>query len=144
MEDPYNLQRFLEAQRSVYDQVVRELTAGEKRSHWMWFIFPQIAGLGQSWTAQKFAINCLTEAQAYAAHPVLGARLRECTQLVLNIAGRTIEQIFPYPDNLKFHSSMTLFQAASISSPDNALFTTALEKYFAAQPDANTLAILGV
>ncbi|HTQ40241.1 MAG TPA: DUF1810 domain-containing protein [Pirellulales bacterium] len=150
----FDFQRFLDAQEHVYPRVVAELRAGQKRSHWMWFIFPQIAGLGRSATAQKFAIASLAEAQAYAAHPVLGPRLRECTELVLNIDNRPIDEIFAYPDHLKFHSCMTLFQTATQHYPethsqdavpdDNTVFAAALTKYFSGHPDANTLAILGV
>ncbi|HZZ26426.1 MAG TPA: DUF1810 domain-containing protein [Pirellulales bacterium] len=139
MEDRFELQRFLNAQQDVYPQVVEELQSGEKRSHWMWFIFPQIKGLGRSPTAQKFAIASQAEAQAYAAHAVLGTRLRECTGLVINIDRRSIEQIFPYPDNLKFHSCMTLFMVAAA---ENALFVGAIDKYFVGRPDDHTLAIL--
>jgi len=104
MTDNYNLQRFLEAQDHIYDAVLDELRAGEKSSHWMWYIFPQITGFGHSGTSQKFAMTSLEEAKAYLQHPVLGPRLRECTQLVLDVNGRTAEQIFGYPDHLKFRS----------------------------------------
>ena len=139
MSDAYNLHRFLDAQELVHDTVLAELRAGRKSSHWIWFIFPQIAGLGHSAMAQQFAIGSLDEATAYLQHPVLGQRLRECTQLVLNVEGRTIEEIFPYPDNLKFRSCMTLFMVATT---DNALFKSALLKYFDGQPDQVTLDIL--
>ena len=109
MPDPYNLQRFVEAQNPVIDQVRGELRAGCKRSHWMWFVFPQISGLGASPMAKRYAIASLAEAKAYLQHPVLGARLRECTQLVTETEGRTIEEIFGHPDDLKFRSSITLF-----------------------------------
>ena len=139
MSDAYNLHRFLDAQELVHDTVLAELRAGRKSSHWSWFIFPQIAGLGHSAMAQQFAIGSLDEATAYLQHPVLGQRLRECTQLVLNVEGRTIEEIFPYPDNLKFRSCSTLFMVATT---DNALFKNALHKYFDGQPDQVTLDIL--
>ena len=139
MSDAYNLHRFLDAQELVHDTVLAELRAGRKSSHWSWFIFPQIAGLGHSAMAQQFAIGSLDEATAYLQHQVLGQRLRECTQLVLNVEGRTIEEIFPYPDNLKFRSCMTLFMVATT---DNALFKSALLKYFDGQPDQVTLDIL--
>ena len=139
MTDAYNLQRFLDAQERVYDTVLEELRAGRKSSHWIWFIFPQIAGLGHSAMAQQFAIGSLDEAKAYLQHPLLGPRLRECTQLVLNIEGRTVEEIFGYPDNLKFRSCMTLFMA---STTDNTLFKNALHKYFDSQPEQMTLDIL--
>jgi uncharacterized protein (DUF1810 family) len=112
-EDPYNLARFVDAQEPVYADVVAELRAGRKRTHWMWFVFPQIQGLGPSETAQWFAIRSLDEARAYLAHPVLGARLRECTRIVLDIEGRTASEIFGYPDDLKFRSSLTLFARAA-------------------------------
>jgi len=134
--DPHNLQRFIDAQHTIYGQVRDELQAGQKESHWMWFIFPQIRGLGTSPTAQKFAITGMDEAKAYLNHPLLGVRLRECTQLVNAVNGRSIEDIFGYPDHLKFHSSMTLF--AHISSGDK-LFTSALTKYFHGELDRKTL-----
>ena len=104
MSDAYNLHRFLDAQEGIYDTVLNELRAGRKSSHWIWFIFPQIAGLGHSAMAQQFAIGSLEEAKTYLQHPALGSRLRECTQLVLDVDGRSAEEIFPYPDNLKFRS----------------------------------------
>jgi uncharacterized protein (DUF1810 family) len=137
MDDPYDLQRFVEAQERVYPQVCAELRRGHKTSHWMWFVFPQIRGLGHSPMAQKFAIASLAEAQAYLAHPSLGMRLRECTQLVVDVEGRTASEIFGYPDDMKFRSSMTLFSRAA---PEDALFKTALTKYFPAGPDPETLA----
>jgi uncharacterized protein (DUF1810 family) len=139
MTDPYNLQRFLDAQERVYDTVLDELRAGRKSSHWMWFIFPQIIGLGHSGMAQQFAIASLDEAKAYLQHPILGPRLRECTQLVLNVEGHSTEEIFSYPDNLKFRSCMTLFMAATT---DNKIFKDALLKHFDGKPDTLTLDIL--
>ena len=139
MSDAYNLQRFLDAQEPVYDTVLDELQAGRKSSHWIWFIFPQIAGLGHSAMAQQFAIGSLDEAKAYLQHPVLGQRLRECTELVLDVSGRRVNEIFPYPDNLKFRSCMTLFSTATT---DNAIFKDALLKYFDGKPDEQTLDIL--
>jgi uncharacterized protein (DUF1810 family) len=139
MTDEYHLQRFLEAQGHVYNAVLDELRAREKRSHWMWYIFPQITGLGHSGTAQRFAISSLEEAKAYLQHPVLGPRLRECTQLVLNVNGRSAEQIFGYPDNLKFRSCLTLFVTATT---DNKIFKDALVKYFEGKPDQLTLDLL--
>ncbi|MEO8408514.1 MAG: DUF1810 domain-containing protein, partial [Oxalobacteraceae bacterium] len=109
MNDSYNLQRFVDAQTPVYDTVCAELRAGRKRSHWMWFIFPQIEGLGSSAMARKFAIASVEEAQAYLAHPVLGPRLRQCSRFVADLDGRAIDAIFGYPDDMKFQSSMTLF-----------------------------------
>jgi uncharacterized protein (DUF1810 family) len=134
--DPYNLQRFLDAQHSIYGQVRDELRSGRKESHWMWFIFPQIQGLGTSPNAKKYAITDLAEAKAYLAHSLLGFRLRECTQLVNAVEGRSIESIFGYPDHMKFHSSMTLFAQASEA---DTLFADALKKFFHAQADLRTL-----
>ena len=136
MKDPFNLQRFVDAQSGVIDQVCSELRAGRKRSHWMWYIFPQITGLGSSTTAQKFAISSLAEAAAYLDHPVLGPRLRTCTELVNAIEGRSIEEIFGYPDHLKFHSSITLFARAA---PHEPIFEAALQKYFGGRLDQLTL-----
>jgi uncharacterized protein (DUF1810 family) len=142
--DPHHLQRFVGAQARVFPQVLAELREGRKRSHWMWFIFPQIAGLGSSSTAQHYAISGRAEALAYLAHPILGPRLRQCTDLVNQISGRipnrTIDEIFGYPDDLKFRSSMTLFAAVA---PSEAVFRTALERYFAAEPDPATVQLLG-
>ncbi len=136
MADPWKLQRFVDAQESSYDAACAELRAGRKRSHWMWFIFPQIEGLGRSPTAQLYAISSLHEAKAYLAHPVLGARLRECSRIVADLGGRTAEEIFGYPDDMKFRSSMTLFAQAA---DDNAVFNACLRKYFEGKPDAATL-----
>ena len=137
--DPFDLRRFVEAQQAVYGQVMAELKAGQKRSHWMWFMFPQLAGLGYSAMAQRYAIASLAMATAYLEHPVLGPRLRACTGLVNRTAGRSAHEIFGSPDDLKFHSSMTLFARAS---PDNTEFQTALRRYFGGQSDAATLARL--
>jgi uncharacterized protein (DUF1810 family) len=137
--DPYNLHRFVEAQRRCYGQVCSELKTGCKTSHWMWFIFPQWKGLGESLTANLYAITSRREAEAYLAHPVLGPRLIECTQLVNGVVGRTVEQIFGDPDNLKFRSSMTLF--ANVA-PENAVFLTALARYFDGKPDQRTIDLL--
>ncbi len=135
-KDSYSLRRFLDAQAPVYAQVCSELRAGRKRSHWMWFIFPQIQGLGYSPLARKFAIASLEEAKAYLDHPILGARLRECCRLVNLVEGRSIEEIFGYPDDLKFRSSMTLFAHAT---SDNQIFKDALKKYFNGEDDPLTL-----
>ncbi len=135
----HQLERFIAAQESIYQQVVNELSAGRKRSHWMWFIFPQLAGLGFSAMAQHYAIGSLAEARAYLVHPVLGARLRECSALVLAVQGATVHGIFGSPDNMKFHSSMTLFAQAA---PDEALFRDCLDKYFGGVPDRATLDLL--
>lgn len=134
--DPYNLRRFVLAQEPIYERVTAELRAGEKMSHWMWFIFPQIAGLGRSPVSIEFAISSRAEAQAYLQHPVLAARLQDCTQLVLLVEGRSVEQIFGSPDDLKFRSSMTLFAHVS---PGHSIFQKALQKYFGGVPDGMTL-----
>jgi uncharacterized protein (DUF1810 family) len=139
MNDPYKLQRFVDAQHTVFDTACAELREGKKRSHWMWFIFPQIKGLGHSEMAREFAISSLEEARAYLEHPVLGPRLRECSRLVADVVGRTIEEIFGYPDDMKFRSSMTLFAQAA---PDNEVFLICLQKYFSGVPDPSTLAQL--
>ncbi|AJX35766.1 DUF1810 domain-containing protein [Burkholderia oklahomensis] len=136
MDAPYDLQRFVDAQGPVYAQVCDELRNGHKRSHWMWFVFPQIEGLGDSAIAQRYAISTLDEAAAYLRHPLLGARLRECTRLVNDVEDHSIQAIFGYPDDLKFRSSVTLFAHAT---PDNAVFVEALEKYFGGEADHNTL-----
>ncbi|KAA0108728.1 DUF1810 domain-containing protein [Mycolicibacterium sp. P1-5] len=137
--DPFNLQRFVDAQDRVYSQVLAELRAGAKRSHWIWFIFPQLAALGSSSTAKRFGIDSLAEAQAYLEHPVLGARLHECVRLVLAIDGRSVDDIFGRPDNLKVRSSMTLFAQAS---QDNADFLAVLDKFYGGEQDARTHALL--
>ena len=139
MDDPFDLQRFIDAQAATYVQVLGELRAGHKRSHWMWFVFPQIAGLGFSPTAQLYAIGSLAEARSYLAHPVLGPRLRECTGAVNVVAGRTAHQIFGSPDDLKFRSCMTLFRAAA---PEEPAFQAALNTYFDGAPDPRTLELL--
>jgi len=141
--DPYNLERFVSAQQREYAQVCAELRAGRKRSHWIWYIFPQMRGLGSSDMAKYYGIGSREEAEAYLQHPVLGARLRECTRLVLDVAGRSIDQILGYPDDLKFRSSMTLF-AAAVEAQDleQDLFQEALRKYFDGKPDSLTLGML--
>jgi len=136
-EDPYHLQRFVAAQDAggTYDQAVAELRAGRKTSHWMWFIFPQIAGLGYSPTSRMYAITSLDEARAYLAHPVLGARLIECVTALTGLAGRTAEQIFGEVDALKLHSSITLFMHAH---PRESVFGQVLDQYFGGEPDSVT------
>jgi uncharacterized protein (DUF1810 family) len=136
MNDPHNLQRFVDAQNPLYEQVCTELRDGQKRGHWIWFVFPQLRGLGSSAVATAFGISSRQEAAAYLDHPVLGPRLRECTRLVNLFEGRAIDQIFGYPDDLKFRSSMTLF--ASVAS-DDQVFRDALQKYFGGEPDPLTL-----
>jgi uncharacterized protein (DUF1810 family) len=134
--DHHNLQRFVDAQSPVFEEVCSELQEGRKKGHWMWFIFPQIEGLGYSHLARKFAISSREEADAYLNHPILGPRLRHCTRLITLIEGRSIDQIFGGPDDLKFHSSMTLFANAT---SDNQVFRDALHKYFGGEPDRLTL-----
>ena len=138
MTGSFNLQRFLDAQAPIYDQVRRELMVGRKQSHWMWFIFPQLAGLGHSPMAQRFALRSREEAVAYLEHAVLGPRLAECTALVNAVEGRTIRKILGSPDDLKFHSSMTLFGAVS-KEPE---FAAAIAKFYGGEPDRKTLELL--
>ena len=137
--DPDNLRRFIVAQNQVYDDVVAELTRGCKESHWMWFIFPQFKGLGSSPLAVKFAIGSLREAENYLRNPILGPRLSECCDLLLQIEGRSIDQIMGYPDNLKLRSSVTLFSRATT---ENKIFLQVLAKYFNGQADLNTIEAL--
>ncbi|OBZ96782.1 calpastatin [Pararhizobium polonicum] len=139
MSDLYHLSRFVEAQEPVYETALRELEHGRKQSHWMWFIFPQITGLGHSLTAQRFAISSLEEARAYLAHPLLGGRLVQCTRTINAVRNRTALQIFGSPDDMKLRSSMTLFwQAARDPEP----FWLAIERYFGSEADPRTLDIL--
>lgn len=139
MPDPFDLQRFADAQNRVYAAVLEELRRGHKQTHWMWFVFPQLAGLGHSPMAERYAISGLDEASAYLAHPVLGPRLRECTQLTLAVAGKSAHDIFSSPDDRKFRSSMTLF--AGVDGEGNP-FGRALERYFAGERDQRTLDLL--
>jgi uncharacterized protein (DUF1810 family) len=139
VSDPYQLSRFVSAQEPVYDTVLAELRAGRKRSHWIWFVFPQLAGLGRSATAVRYGITGLAEARAYLANDVLGPRLHECSRLVGAIEGRSIEQVFGSPDDLKVRSSMTLF-ARSTSNNDD--FVAVLDKFYGGVPDPNTDALL--
>jgi uncharacterized protein (DUF1810 family) len=134
-----SLQRYIKAQAPVYARALAELKAGYKQSHWMWFIFPQIAGLGRSSMSQTYAIQSLEEAREYLAHPVLGARMRECCQVLLALDGKTAHEIFRQPDDLKFRSSMTLFAQAA---PEEPLFHNLLKKYFGGKADAATLELL--
>ena len=135
----FDLERFILAQDQVYSTVVAELRNGEKASHWMWFIFPQIDGLGSSHTARHYAIRSLDEADAYLVHPILGSRLIECTELVNNVEGKSLRQIFGSPDDMKFHSSVTLF---SLIDPRHDVFEQALDKYFDGELDERTIAIV--
>lgn len=139
MTDSYDLQRFVDAQQPVFDAVCAELRAGQKRSHWMWFVFPQLKGLGRSETARRFAIGSIAEARAYLAHPLLGPRLHECTALLLTATEPSINAILGSPDDLKFHSSMTLFARAA---EDPTPFNACLNRYFGGRPDPVTLALL--
>jgi uncharacterized protein (DUF1810 family) len=145
--DRYDLRRFVEAQAGVYEQACAELRAGRKRSHWMWFVFPQIRGLGSSEMAVKYAISSLEEARAYLDHAVLGPRLQECAGIVVEVQGRTVQEIFGYPDDLKFHSSMTLFDRAAALSAEaegssERVFHEALQKYFGGEMDQGTLDLI--
>jgi uncharacterized protein (DUF1810 family) len=139
LDDPFNLGRFVDAQSGEYEQVLAELRAGRKQSHWIWFIFPQLKGLGRSPMAEHYGIGSIDEARAYLRHSVLGPRLEGCTALVNKIEGSLIDDIFGFPDNLKFRSSMTLFANAA---EDNHIFVDALTKYFAGEPDTKTLELL--
>ena len=136
MDDPFDLARFVTAQEGVFAEVIDELTAGRKQSHWMWFVFPQIAGLGNSAMAVRYAIGSMAEARAYLDHPVLGPRLRQCTALLNQVEGRTIRAILGQPDDMKFRSSVTLFSRATAQ---NSAFITALERYFGGEADQATL-----
>ena len=138
MTDPFDLERFVGAQSPVYERVLAELRRGRKQSHWMWFIFPQLAGLGHSAMAQRFAIASTREAAAYLAHGILGPRLRECTALVNAVEGRSITEILGSPDDLKFCSSMTLFAAVSGETE----FSSAIAKYYGGTRDRRTLDLL--
>lgn len=137
--DPHNLQRFVDAQKPHMELVYSELRKGRKSGHWMWFIFPQIEGLGNSYASRKFAVASREEAEAYLDHPILGPRLRECSRLLCLLEGRSARQVFGHPDDLKFHSSMTLF--ASVTS-NNGVFMDALQKYFGGEFDGLTLEVL--
>jgi uncharacterized protein (DUF1810 family) len=139
MDDPHDLERYVRAQEPVFAQVCAELAAGRKQSHWMWFIFPQIAGLGHSVMAQRYAISSYAEARAYLEHPILGPRLRECTRLVLAVDRKSAYEILGSPDDMKFRSSLTLF---SYATADNQIFRDALQKYFDGDEDTLTIARL--
>ncbi|HEY0776676.1 MAG TPA: DUF1810 domain-containing protein [Gemmatirosa sp.] len=139
-DDPYDLDRFVRAQVGDYDRALAEVTAGRKRSHWMWYIFPQFRGLGRSSMAERYAIGSLAEAEAYLRHPVLGPRLVACAQAALGVAGRSASDIFGSPDDVKLRSSMTLF---SHVSPAGSVFERVLDRYFDGRPDAATLDLVG-
>lgn len=136
LADPFDLARFTDAQDPVYSSVVSELGSGRKRTHWMWYVFPQVEGLGLSDTSKRYAIRSLEEAQRYLEHPVLGARLRECAEAVLAVEGRWASEIFGSPDDVKLQSSMTLF--ALVAGRDS-LFARVLDKYFSGKQDGETL-----
>lgn len=139
MSDPDLLARFVEAQEGVYERALAELKAGRKRSHWMWFIFPQLEGLGLSAMTQRYAIKTRAEAKAYLDHAILGPRLTSCVEALLNLEGRSADEIFGYPDEMKLRSCATLF--AQVSSP-GSIFHLLLEKYFNGEPDPKTLRLL--
>ena len=139
-DDTHDLARFIEAQQACYADALRELRAGQKRTHWMWFIFPQYAGLGPSPTAQRYAIGSVAEARNYLAHPLLGARLLECTQAVNAVEGRSALEIFGTPDDIKFRSSMTLFEVANAAA--GSAFAAALDKFYQGRRDERTLQLL--
>jgi uncharacterized protein (DUF1810 family) len=136
ISDPFDLNRFVEAQADDYASILSELHGGQKRSHWMWYIFPQIDGLAFSATSKRYAIKCLDEAHAYLAHPVLGPRLLECADAVIKIDGRSVAEIFGSPDDLKLRSCATLF---AVVSPAGSVFERILEKYFDGRRDDKTL-----
>jgi uncharacterized protein (DUF1810 family) len=138
--DPFNLRRFEDAQKGIYNDALAELRNGRKRTHWMWFVFPQIDGLGHSSTAKYYAIKSAEEARQYLNHPILGRRLLECAEAVLAIEERSASDIFGYPDELKLKSSMTLF--ASVADP-HSVFARVLDKYFHGERDERTLKLLG-
>jgi uncharacterized protein (DUF1810 family) len=136
MQDTYNLQRFVDAQAPVFDRVLTELRQGQKQSHWMWFVFPQISGLGRSETARHFALSGLAEARAYLQHPLLGPRLEQCAQIIAPQTQRSARQLFGTPDDLKLHSSMTLF---AMAAPDKPVFDAVLDTFFSGNRDSATL-----
>jgi uncharacterized protein (DUF1810 family) len=137
-QDPFDLNRFISAQDKVYDRVLLQLKHGRKRSHWMWYIFPQLDGLAQSTTSKYYAIHSPSEAVAYLNHPVLGRRLRECANMIVAIEGKTVSEIFGYPDDLKLFSSMTLFSEVAAEP----IFIRVLDKYFQGERDDRTLQLL--
>ena len=140
-DDPYSLSRFVRAQEEDHRQALAEIAAGRKRTHWMWYIFPQFAGLGVSPISMEYSIRSLDEARAYLAHPVLGPRLLQCSEALLRVAGRSATEIFGFPDDLKLRSCATLFGQVS---PPGSVFDRLLEKYFAGEPDGRTLRLLGL
>lgn len=137
--DPYELERFVRAQEGVYERALAELRSGRKRSHWMWFVFPQMEGLGHSPTARRYAIGSRAEAEAYLRHPVLGPRLLTCAQALLDLEGHTAHAIFGSPDDLKLRSCATLFAEVS---PPGSVFHRLIDAFFDGAPDAATLRLL--
>ena len=140
-DDPYDLQRFVQAQNADYDRALLEIKRGKKRSHWMWYIFPQFEGLGFSTTSMRYSIKSMGEAAAYLAHPVLGPRLKECAKAVLGVEGRSAHEIFGSPDDMKLRSCATLFACVS---PAASVFHRLLDKYFESRQDPKTLGLIGV
>ena len=139
MNDPHNLRRFVQAQESDYEQALYEIRSGRKRSHWMWYVFPQFEGLGVSWTSHRYSVKSLAETEAYLAHPVLGPRLVECAEAALRIEGRSAEEIFGSPDDLKLRSCATLF---AFVSPEGSVFHRLIDKYFHGRSDDRTLLLI--
>ena len=137
-DDPFELSRFITAQETIYDRVLSELKNGRKQSHWMWYIFPQLDGLARSATSKHYALHSIEEATAYLAHPVLGSRLLECAEIVYRTEGKTVSEIFGYPDDLKLKSSMTLFSEVA----PKPVFVGVIDKYFQSQRDTKTLQLL--
>jgi uncharacterized protein (DUF1810 family) len=140
-QDPFGLERFVEAQKGAYERAHFELRQGEKHSHWMWYVFPQMRGLGRTPMSQRYGISSREEARAYLAHPILGPRLIECAKLALDAGKEAAASIFPYPDDLKFRSSMTLF--AEVAGGEPPVFNAALEKFWGGERDPETLQLLG-
>jgi uncharacterized protein (DUF1810 family) len=141
MNDPYDLSRFVEAQEGDYEKAIAEIRCGRKHSHWMWYIFPQLDGLGFSSTSKRYAIKSLAEAKAYLKHPVLGLRLLECVEAALGVEGRSAHDIFGSPDDMKLRSCATLFARVA---PPGSVFQSLLNKYFKGKPDDKTLQLLGI
>jgi uncharacterized protein (DUF1810 family) len=140
-DDPYDLDRFVQGQRESYLRALAEIKSGRKRTHWMWYVFPQLEGLGSSPTAVRYSIKSLDEARAYLAHPVLGPRLVECSEAALALPDASAHDVFGSPDDWKLHSSATLF---ALVSPSGSVFERLLDKYFHGERDANTLRLLGI
>ena len=141
-DDPFDFDRFVAAQANTIDTALAELKAGRKRSHWMWFVFPQLRGLGRSDMATRYGIGSLDEARAYLAHPILGARLEECTRVVVEAAARSLHAIFGSPDDMKFHSSMTLFAIAA--GDDDSIYRQAIDRWCGGRRDERTVTLLGL